>query len=341
MEDHHNQAIVLAERPTGIPDQKTFKIKNIDFPAILEGEVLLKTLYVSVDPGMRGFMKKGTDDSIGTKYEIGKPITSRTVAQVIESKSDQLKTGTIVHARLSWQKYQTISAEKVECVNPDLGAISTAVSVLGVPGLAAYFGLMKIGIIKKGETVLVSGAAGGVGSIAVQIAKIKGCRVIGIAGSAEKITYLTEDLQIDAAINYKETDDLAKEIAKACPEGIDVFFDNVGGETFDAVLPSINKHCRLVICGEIADYNEDEPPKGIRPNHLLIQQSARMEGFVVFDFQDEFDSAKNEISTWLKEGKLKYRENLTVGFENIPNAFIGLFKGENIGKQMVKVADPE
>ena len=179
------------------------------------------------------------------------------------------------------------------------------------------------------------------GSIAVQIAKIKGCHVVGIAGSEEKIKYLTTDLGIDSAINYKETEDLSKEIAKHCPNGVDVFFDNVGGATFDAVLPSIRKHARLVICGEIAGYNQSDPPKGIRPNHLLIQQSARMEGFVVFDFKDEFESAKKEMSQWLKDGKLKYRENLIDGFENIPAAFIGLFKGENIGKQMVKVADPD
>ena len=229
----------------------------------------------------------------------------------------------------------------MEEVNPDLGPISTAVSILGVPGLAAYFGLTRVGAIKKGQTVVVSGAAGGVGSVAVQIAKIKGCRVVGIAGSEEKINYLLNDLGIDAAINYKETADLSAEIAKSCREGIDVFFDNVGGQTFDAILPLINKHARLVICGEIADYNESNPPKGLRPNHLLIQQSARMEGFVVFDFKDEFENAKKEMSEWLKTGQLKYRENLIEGFENIPSAFIGLFTGENIGKQMVKVSDPE
>ena len=332
-----NQVIVLAERPTGIPNENTFQFNTIEMPEILDGEVLLKTLYVSVDPGMRGFMKKGTDDDIGTKYEIGKPITSRTVAQVLESKSELVRKGAIVHGRFSWQIYQTISADQVELVDPDLGPISTAVSVLGVPGLSAYFGMLKIGGIKKGDTVVVSGAAGGVGSIAVQIAKIKGCHVVGIAGSEEKIKYLTTDLGIDSAINYKETKDLSKEIAKHCPTGVDVFFDNVGGATFDAVLPSISKHARLVICGEIAGYNQSDPPTGIRPNHLLIQQSARMEGFVVFDFQNEFESAKKEMSQWLKDGKMKYRENLIDGFENIPAAFIGLFKGENIGNKWLKL----
>lgn len=338
---NENQAIILAERPAGIPDHNTFQFKNMAMPEVLENEVLLKSLFVSVDPGMRGFMKRGADDEIGGKFELGKPITSRTVAQVIESKSDQFKKGAIVHGRLAWQIYQTIAADRVEFVDPDLGPIATAVSVLGVPGLAAYFGMLKVGAIKKGETVVVSGAAGGVGTIAVQIAKIKGCRVIGIAGSQEKIDYLRNDLGIDAAINYKDTYDLTAEIKKNCPSGIDVFFDNVGGATFDAILPSINRHARLVICGEIADYNEASPSKGLRPNHFLIQQSARMEGFVVFDFKEEFESAKKEMAAWLKTGQLKYRENLIDGFENIPAAFIDLFTGKNIGKQMIKVSEPD
>ena len=188
--------------------------------------------------------------------------------------------------------------------------------------------------------MVISGAAGAVGSIAGQIAKLKGCRVVGIAGGKEKCALLTQELGFDGAIDYKNEDVVAG-LKRECPKGVDVFFDNVGGATFDAVLPSISKHARLVICGEIAGYNQSDPPKGIRPNHLLIQQSARMEGFVVFDFQDEFESAKKEMSQWLKEDKMKYRENLIDGFENIPAAFIGLFKGENIGKQMVKVADPD
>ncbi|QOW09594.1 NADP-dependent oxidoreductase [Kaistella flava (ex Peng et al. 2021)] len=334
-----NQVILLAERPAGIPTESTFELKEIGMPELKKGEVFVKLLYVSVDPGMRGFMNKGTDDAIGLKFEIGFPITSRSVAQVVESKSGEFAKGDIVSSRLPWQIYQTIDAKKVEKVDPTLGSISTAVGVLGVPGLAAYFGLEKIGEIKKGQTVVVSGAAGGVGSIAVQIAKIKGCRVIGIAGSEKKIEYLEKEIGIDVGINYKKTDDLAKAISEACPNGVDIFFDNVGGKTFDAVLGSINKHARLVICGEISDYNENHPPQGPRPHHILIQKSARMEGYVVFDFMDEFESAKKEISQWLKSGELKYRENLIEGFENIPAAFIGLFKGENIGKQMVKVSD--
>lgn len=334
---HKNQVILLAERPLGIPTESNFELKDIGIPELQEGEVLLKVLYVSVDPGMRGFMNKGKDDAIGLKYEIGQPITSRSVAEVVESKSKDFAKGAIVHGRLAWQKYQAMEAGKLEKVDPALGHISTAVSILGVPGLSAYFGLTKVGEIKKGQTVVVSGAAGGVGSVAVQIAKIKGCKVVGIAGSDYKLEYLQKEFGVDVGINYKKTNNLSKAIAEACPEGVDVFFDNVGGEIFDAVLSVINRHARLVICGEIAGYNDSAPAQGIRPQHVLIQKSARMEGFVVFDFINEFGKAKKELAYWLDSGQMKYKENLIEGFENIPSAFIGLFTGENIGKQMVKV----
>ena len=201
---NQNQTILFAERPSGIPTESTFEMKDIEMPELKDGEVLLKTLYVSVDAGMRGFMDKGKHDDIGMKYKIGEPITSRSVAEIIESKSDDFIKGDIVHGRLAWQKYQAMDSKKLEIVDPSLGEISTSVSILGVPGLAAYFGLLKIGEIKKGQTVVVSGAAGGVGNVAVQIAKIKGCKVVGIAGSEEKLEYLQKDLGADKAINYKK-----------------------------------------------------------------------------------------------------------------------------------------
>ena len=336
-----NQEIVMAEHPHGAPTENTFKIREIETPSAKEGEVLLKTLYVSVDPGMRGFMDEGDDDAKGKKFKIGEAITSRSVAQVVESNNSPFIDGDIVHGRLSWKKYQNFHAEALEKVDPEIAPISTSVSMLGVPGLAAYFGMLKIGLPKEGETVVVSGAAGAVGSMAAQIAKIKGCKVIGIAGSEKKIDYLENELGLTIGVNYKTTDDLEKEIAKACPDGVDVFFDNVGGETFDAVFANINKNARIVICGQIADYNESEPPKGPRPMHALIKNSAKIEGFVVFDFKDEFGAAKKEMAHWYNQGQLIYKENLIEGFENIPAAFVGLFKGENIGKQIVKVAEPE
>lgn len=337
--NQQNQQIILAEHPSGVPTAETFKIKPIDMPDIKSGQVLLKSLYVSVDPGMRGFMDKGKDDATGNKFNIGEPITSRTVAQVVDSRHDSFNQGDIVHGRLAWEKFPIAQGKDLELVDPDLAPLSTAVSMLGVPGLAAYFGLLKIGQPKQGETVVVSGAAGSVGSMAAQIAKILGCRVVGIAGSDEKIHYLENDLGLDKGINYKTTDDMEASIKQACPEGVDVFFDNVGGELFDAVFANINDHARIAICGQIAEYNADHPPQGPRPMHRLIKKSARMEGFVVFNYQDEFAAGKRQIANWYHADQIKYRENLIEGFDNIPNAFIGLFSGDNIGKQMVKVAD--
>lgn len=337
----NNQEIVLAEHLSGVPTKSTFGIHDIAMPKLEENQVLLKSLYVSVDPGMRGFMDKGDNDAAGNKFKIDKPITSRSVAQVIETKSDDFPKGTIVHGRLPWQKFIALKTEGLEKVDRDLAPISTSVSILGITGLAAYFGMLKIGQPQKGETVVVSGAAGSVGSVASQIAKIKGCRVVGIAGSEEKIEYLENELGLDKGINYKKTDDMQKAIKDACPDGVDVFFDNVGGDLFDAVFANINKKARMAICGQIAEYNSDQPPKGPRPQHTLIKKSARMEGYVVFDFKEDFDAAKKQLGDWLNNGQLKYKENLIEGFENIPSAFIGLFKGDNIGKQMVKVGETE
>lgn len=336
-----NKEIVLANRPKGLPKEDTFEFRDIEIPHIKDGQVLLKSIYVSVDPGMRGFMDAGQDADRGNKYELEKPITSRSVAQVVGSKSDLLSTGDIVYGRLDWKKQQAFDAEKLEKIDPDLAPISTALSILGVTGLAAYFGLEKIGKPQKEETVVVSGAAGSVGSVAVQLAKLKGCTVIGIAGSKEKIHYLEDGLGIDEAINYKKTKNISEALKQACPAGIDVYFDNVGGEISDHVLELLNKKSRIVVCGQIAEYNSENPPKGPRPQHALIKKSARMEGFVVFDFKEEFNVAKEQLAKLYNSGKLKYRENLIDGFENIPSAFIGLFSGDNIGKQLVKVSSVE
>lgn len=336
-----NKAITLAEHPDGKPTSETFELKEIATLKADENHILLKSLYVSVDPGMRGFMNKGDDDAAGNKFKLGEPITSRTVAQVIESHDADFPEGCIVHGRFPWQKFFASKADQLQKADEDLAPISTAVSILGIPGLAAYFGLLKIGQPQKNETVLVSGAAGGVGSLVVQIAKLKGCKVIGIAGSEEKITYLKNELGADDAINYKTTDSIEKDIKYKCPNGVDVFFDNVGGVLFEAVLGNINRHSRLVICGQIANYNNENPPTGPRPLETLIKKSAKIEGYVVYDYKDEFNEAKKEIAEWLSEDKIIYKENLIKGFENIPSAFIGLFKGQNIGKQMIKVAEPD
>jgi len=337
----NNKEIVLAEYPEGIPNDNTFQINTIETDEIKEGEVLLKTLYISVDPGMRGFMKKGNDDAIGNKYALNQPISSRGVAQVIESKSISFKKGDLVSGRLNWKKYQSNNVNELTKVSSNLKPISASISLYGIPGLSAYFGLLKIGQPKKGETVLVSGSAGGVGSIVVQIAKIKGCKVVGIAGSQKKINFLKNELGIDKAINYRETEDLEVEIKKVCPEGIDVFFDNVGGNIFDAVFPNLNRYGRIVICGQMSEYNNIGKPKGFRPMFGLVEKSIRMEGFVVFDFIKEYEQGLKQLAEWYNKNKLVYRETLVEGFENIPSAFIELFTGETMGKKMVKVAEIE
>lgn len=332
-----NKEIVLAEYPEGVPNKNTFQIKSIETDKINEGEVLLKTLYISVDPGMRGFMKKGNDDAIGNKYALNQAISSRGVAQILESKSNDFKKGDLVSGRLKWQKYQSGNANELTKVNPNLKPISASITLYGIPGLSAYFGLLKIGQPKKGETVLVSGAAGGVGSIVVQIAKLKGCKVVGIAGSQKKIDFLEKELGIDKGINYREADDLEAEIKKVCPEGVDVFFDNVGGNVFDAVFLNMNRYGRIAICGQMSEYNEIGKPQGFRPMFGLVEKSLRMEGFVVFDFIKEYEQGLKQLAEWYNSNKLIYKETLEEGFENIPSAFIELFSGETIGKKMVKV----
>ena len=334
-----NKEIILAEYPKGVPNEETFQIKTIETEKPKEGEVLLKTLYISVDPGMRNFMKKGDDDATGKKYALNQAINSRGVAQVIESNSSNFKKGDLVSGRLEWKKYQNFKVDELNKVDPNLKPISAAVTLLGVPGLAAYFGLLKIGKPKKGETVFISGAAGGVGSIVAQIAKLKGCKVVGTAGSPKKIDFLENELDIDKGINYKTAKDLEASIKEACPNGIDVFFDNVGGAIFDAVFINLNQYARVAICGQMAEYNDSGSPQGFRPMRGLVEKSIRMEGFVVYDFTQEFDEGRKQLAQWYNDGKLAYRENLVEGFENIPTAFIDLFAGENIGKTMVKVGD--
>ena len=336
-----NKEIILAEYPKGVPNEETFQIKTIETEKIKEGEVLLKTLYISVDPGMRGFMNKGDDNATGKKYALKQVINSRGVAQVIESNSSNFKKGDLVSGRLEWKKYQNFKVDELDKVDPNLKPISAAVTLFGVPGLCAYFGLLKIGKPKKGETVFISGAAGGVGSIVAQIAKLKGCKVVGTAGSQKKIDFLENELGIDKGINYKTSKDLEASIKEACPNGIDVFFDNVGGAIFDAVFINLNQYARIAICGQMAEYNDSGSPQGFRPMHGLVEKSIRMEGFVVYDFIEEFDEGRKQLAKWYDNGKLVYRESLVEGFENIPTAFIELFAGENIGKKMVKVGDVE
>jgi len=269
-------------------------------------------------------------------FEVGEVIVSGVVGEVVESRAPEFAQGDIVTGMLGWRLYNVARAPELRKVDPQVAPITTALGVLGMPGLTAYFGLLDIGKPKEGETVVVSGAAGAVGMTVCQIAKIKGCRAVGIAGSDEKNQYLTAELGVDAAINYKSSE-MSQALREACPKGIDVYFDNVGGEVSDAVLPLLKHGARVVICGQISLYNLDKPDIGPRPQTYLLINSALMKGFIITEYAARFTEGVMNLAQWLVAGKLKYAETVAEGFENTPKAFIGLFSGENLGKQIVKV----
>jgi NADPH-dependent curcumin reductase CurA len=333
-----NQQIHLASRPTGTPTPDNFKIVDAPMPTPKDGEVLVRALYLSVDPYMRGRMSDRK--SYTPPFTLGETMGGANVGQVVESKFDGLKRGDIVMGHLLWQLYAVAPGKALLKIDPDRAPISTALGVLGMTGLTAYFGLLKIAEPKKGETVVVSGAAGAVGSVVGQIAKIKGCRVVGIAGSDAKNDYLRDKLGFDATINYR-TDDVAAALHAACPDGVDVYFDNVGGDISDAVLRVINHGARSWICGQISLYNLEKPDEGPRPQPVLLTNSARMQGFIVSDFSADFAEGREQLTRWFSEGKLQYSEHIVEGFENTPSAFLGLFEGDNTGKQLVKVGEME
>ncbi|MBD1373002.1 NADP-dependent oxidoreductase [Hazenella sp. IB182357] len=332
-----NKQFLLASRPTGTPSSENFKLVEVPIPDLKEGEVLVRSLYISVDPYMRGRMNDYK--SYVPPYSLNEPIAGGVVGEVIESKSSQFQTGEIVMGMYGWQTNGVVNGKDLQKINSDIAPISTALGVLGMPGLTAYFGLLDIANPQAGETVVVSGAAGAVGMIVGQIAKIKGARVIGIAGSEEKINYLKEELHFDEVINYKTTSDIKADLRNACPNGVDVYFDNVGGSISDAVLLLINQGARIPLCGQISLYNLEKVDIGPRMQPLLLINSALMQGFIVSNYMSRFHEALPQMAQWVAEGKIKYKETIVEGFENMPTAFLGLFSGENIGKQLVRVAD--
>jgi len=332
-----NKQIVLAARPLGFPKPSDFKLVESPVPAPGPNQLLVRSLYLSVDPYMRPRINPG-GRSYARSVEVGEVMVGGVVGEVMESNHAQFAPGDVVQGMFGWQEYALSDGTGVRKVDPNLAPISTALGVLGMPGLSAYFGLLEIGKPQAGETVVISGAAGAVGSTAGQIAKIQGCRVVGIAGSDEKVRWLTEDLGFDAAFNYKATPNYYRKLLTLCPNGVDVYFDNVGGEITDAVIRLINVRARLVICGQISQYNLEKPEMGPRWLWALIVKQARAEGFLVFQFADRSDEALRRMAAWLREGKLRYRETIADGIENAPRAFIAMLKGENIGKQLVKIA---
>lgn len=330
-----NKIILLKKRPTGKPTLEDFKFVEEEKPKAKEGELLLKAKYVSVDPYLRGRMRD--EKSYIDPFEIGKPLESGIIAEVVESNNKNFKKGEFVNGTLKWKQFQVSNGTGLNKVDGDKAPLKAYLGVLGLTGITAYLGLQKIGKLEKGETLLVSGAAGAVGSVAGQIGKIKGCKVVGIAGTDEKIERIQEKFNFDGAINYKTTDDMRKAIKEACPNGVDVYYDNVGGEILDAALANMNKYGRVINCGAISLYNETKTPTGPRVETTLIKKSVLMQGFTVRDYIKDFGPAQNQLAKWLKEDKISYLETVVEGFDNIPQAFIDLFDGKNKGKMIVVV----
>lgn len=331
-----NRQIVLAARPEGLPRETDFRMIETPIPRPAEGQFLVRVNYLSVDPYMRGRISE--IKSYAEPVEIGQLMIGGTAGTVIESRHPDFRPGDLAVGYWGWQEYALSYGQGVERFDPSLAPLSTSLGILGMPGLTAYFGLLDVGKPKQGETVFVSGAAGAVGSIVGQIAKIQGCRVVGSAGSPAKVQHLIEDLGFDAAFDYHECKNYHGRLEEFCPNGVDVFFDNVGGSLSDAVFTQINLRARIVVCGQIDQYNATRPPRGPRLLWYLIVKRARVEGFLIFDYADRYREAQTQIARWMAEGKLQYRETIVEGLENAPRAFIGLFHGENIGKQLVRVA---
>lgn len=327
--------IILASRPKGMPVLENFKTKDLELKEIMDNEVLLEAMCFSVDPYMRGRMNDAK--SYAPPFEIGKPITGGVIAKVIKSKSLNFKENDIVTGNLPWQQHCIATATGIIKIDTSIAPASYYLGILGMPGLTAYFGLMQIGKPEKGETVVVSGAAGAVGLVVGQIAKLQGCRVIGIAGSEEKIALLKEEFGFDEVINYKTCTDLKKAISDACPKAVDIYYDNVGGEISDAVISNINFNARIVLCGQIALYNSTEIPMGPRLQPMLLTRSVLMQGFIVGNYQSQFSEGSKQLAAWVKEGKLKYKETSVKGFDKLPAALLGLFEGDNIGKMIVEL----
>ncbi|MGO4259615.1 NADP-dependent oxidoreductase [Lysobacter sp. TAB13] len=336
-----NRRIVLATRPTGVPTAQDLRLEETAAPTPGPGQLLLRTLYLSLDPYMRNLM-----DEAGTSYAppiaLGAPVVGGTVSRVVSSDHAQFKAGDLVLSNAGWQDYALSDGADLTALG-DMAQPSLALGGLGMPAFTAYVGLLDIGQPKPGETVVVAAATGAVGAVVGQIAKLKGARVVGIAGGADKCRYAVEELGFDACIDRHDPQ-LAQQLAQACPDGIDVYFENVGGAVFEAVLPLLNHHARVPVCGVIAHYNDEAQPPVPNPlPHLmttLLQKRIRLQGFIILDhYAERFEAFRREMGEWVAAGRVKLREDRVEGLENAPAAFIGLLQGHNFGKLVVRVAE--
>ena len=337
-----NRRIVLAERPQGRPGPENFRLEEVPVPEPGASELLARTIYLSLDPYMRGRMSDAP--SYTPPVAIGGVMTGGTVGQVVRSNLEGFAPGDFVVGYGGWQDFSVFKAGEASRVDPEQAPISTALGVLGMPGMTAYTGLHEIGRPQAGETLVVAAASGAVGTVVGQIAKIRGCRVVGVAGSKAKCDYVVNDLGFDACIDHR-AEGFAEALADACREGIDIYWENVGGLVFDAVLPLLNRFARIPVCGLIARYNATELPEGPDRMPLLFRnvltKRLTIRGFIVWDFNALEEKFRREVGQWLRQGRLRYREDVRDGLEHAPQAFMGLLEGGNFGKLLVRVApDP-
>ncbi len=331
-----NKQFILSKRPVGLPDKDTWTLQSTEIPELKDGEMLIRQDYISLDPAMRGWMNDAK--SYIPPVALGEVMRAGSIGEVMESKHPDYKAGDSVTGWGGVQQYVATNGKGWYKVDTSLAPMPTYIGTLGMPGMTAYFGILEVGKIKEGETVLVSGAAGAVGSVVGQIAKIKGCRVIGIAGGAEKCKYLIDELGFDGAIDYKN-EDVRAGLKRECPKGIDVYFDNVGGEILDHALARLRMHARIVICGAISQYNNKEAIKGPSNYLSLLVNRATMQGMVVLDYAKNYSEAAMQMGTWMMQGKLKSKEHVFEGIENFHDTFLRLFSGEKMGKLVLKVSE--
>jgi len=332
-----NREWYFVERPEGEPTLDSFELRERERPTPRFGELLVRVRYLSVDPYMRGRMRAG--ESYAEPWAVGDVLRGGIVGEVVESESDRFETGDLVTGHGTWSEYSVLDADDAAPVDPSVADLPAYLGVLGMPGRTAYFGLLDVAEPRPGDTVVVSGAAGAVGSTVGQIAALNGCRVVGFAGTDEKTTWLTDGLGFDAAINYATTDDYRAALDDAAPGGVDVYFDNVGGPITDAVFTKLNVDARVAVCGQIAHYNDEGVPTGPRKLPALIASRARVQGLLVGDYATRFGAAREQLETWVASGAVDHRETVVEGLENAPDAFLGLFAGDNVGKQVVRVSE--
>jgi NADPH-dependent curcumin reductase CurA len=332
LKEQINRHVVLSSRPSGYPKEDDFRIVESPIPEVRDGEVLIRILWLSLDPYMRGRIREGP-----TAHPVDQTMPGGAVGKVVVSRRSEVPEGLLVEVAAGWQDYLVSDGRGLRRLDPEAAPVSTALGVLGMPGLTAYHGLFEIGRPRVGETVVVSAASGAVGAVVGQLARLSGCKVIGIAGTEAKVDYLLAELGFDAAINYR-TDSVPSKLEESCPGGVDIYFDNVGGPITDAVLDVLADRARVIICGQISQYNLDEPDVG--PRHLwqLLRRQATIEGFNVGRYSNQAEAARRKLIRLVQEGQLKYKEDVVEGLENAPRAFIGMMRGENFGKLLVKVS---